>query len=194
MKNFSAFVLAGSLLFAGACGNHTPVAPPTPKTDSANAAFLPVADYLRGEISYVDSTPLAIRQYTTVNNRLDSAFIQPGEFNRWAGEFLAPELDPDSFPKNYRENSFLDKTTGYLSFTYSTPNKALSLQRVDVLVAPGATADKIKSIYLERIFAAGDTTVTKKLFWETGRSFQIYTSKRFSTGPPLENQLKVVWE
>ena len=194
MKNFSAFVLAGSLLFAGACGNHTSPVPSAPKTDSANATFLPVADYLRGEISYVDSTPLAIRQYVTVNNRLDSAFIQAGDFNRLAREFLAPELDPDSFPKNYRENSFMDKTTGYLSFTYSTTNKALSLQRVDVLVAPGAVTDNIKSIYLQKTFAAGDTTVTKKMFWETGKSFQVYTSKQFSGRAPLENQLKVVWE
>jgi hypothetical protein len=88
----------------------------------------------------------------------------------------------------------MDKTTGYLSFTYSTRNKELSLQRVDVLVAPGAATDNIKSIYLERIFAAADTTVTKKMFWETGKSFQIFTSKRFSGGAPLENQLKVIWE
>ncbi len=194
MKNFSAFVFAGGLLLAGACGNHTSPVPSSPKVDSTGSAFLPVADYLRGEISYVDSTPLAIRQYITRNNRLDSAFIRQGDFNRLAAEFLAPELDPDSFPKNYKESSFMDKTTGYLSFTYSTQNKALSLQRVDVLVAPGAATDNIKSIYLERIFPVGDTTVTKKLFWQTGTSFQIFTSKRLSGGAPLEDQLKVVWE
>ena len=194
MKNFFAFVFVGSLLLSGACGNHTSPAPSSPKADSTGSAFLPVADYLRGEISYVDSTPLAIRQYITRNNRFDSAFIRQGDFNRLAAEFLAPELDPDSFPKNYKESSFMDKTTGYLSFTYSTQNKALSLQRVDVLVAPGAATDNIKSIYLERIFPAGDTTVTKKLFWQTGTSFQIFTSKQFSGGAPLEDQLKVVWE
>src|SRR5258708_1033197 len=196
MKNFSAFFLAGSfassLLLGSACT--TPSTPPVQKEDSTGTSFLPVADYLRAEISYVDSTPLAILKYTIRNNRADSAFIQQGEFNRLSKEFLTPELDAASFSKDFTESSFMDKTTGYLSFTYSTRNKALSLQRVDVLSAPGAGMDKVKSIYLEKIYPAGDTTVTKKMFWQTGRSFQIFTSLRLPGQPPLENQLKVVWE
>lgn len=196
MKNYSAYFLVGSfassLFLAIACTSPPP--PPVQKEDSATTSFLPVTDYLRAEISYVDSTPLAIRKYTTRDNRADSAFIQPGEFNRLSEEFLAPELETALFSKNFTENSFMDKTTGYLSFTYSTRNKALSLQRVDVLAAPGTSADKIKSIYLEKVFPAGDTTVVKKMFWQTGRSFQIFTSLRLPGKAPLENQLKVVWD
>ncbi|HWK05381.1 MAG TPA: hypothetical protein VNS58_17195 [Puia sp.] len=197
MKNLSAFFLAGglagSLLLGNACTTPSS-SPPVQKQDSAPPSFLPVADYLRGEISYVDSTPLAILKHTVRDNRSDSAFIQQGEFNRLAVEFLAPELDPALFSKNFTETSFMDKTTGYLTFTYSTPNKTLSLQRVDVLVAPGNTADKIKSIYLEKISPAGDTSVVKKMFWETGRNFQILTSRRLPGKPPLEEQLKVIWD
>jgi hypothetical protein len=198
MKNFSAFFLAGSfavsLLLGSACGSHTSPAPPAQKKDSTATAFLPVADYLRGEISYVDSTPLAIRKYTTRDNRADSSFIQQEEFNRLAKEFLTPELATDSFSKNFSENSFMDKTTGYLSFTYSTRDKTLPLQRVDVLAAPGASVDKVMSIYLEKVFPSGDTVVRKKMFWQTVRSFLIFTSRQLPGKAPLENQLKVVWE
>jgi hypothetical protein len=194
MKNFSAFFLAGSLLLGTACGNHTSPAPPAQKEDSTGTSFLPVADYLRAEISYVDSTPLAIRKYTTRDNQKDSSFIQQEEFNRLSKEFLTPELAADSFFQNFSENSFLDKTTGYLSFTYSTRNKALPLQRVDVLAAPGVDMDKVKSIYLEKVFPAGDTIVVKKMFWQTGRSFLILTSLRLPGKAPLDSQLKVVWD
>lgn len=194
MKNFTAFIFAGSLLFVSACGNTPPGPPPAPKEDStATTAYLPVADYLRAEISYVDSTPLAIRKYTTQNNRKDSSFIQQEEFNRLAKEFLVPELATDSFKNNYSESSFMDKTTGYLTFTYSTRNKELPLQRVDVLAAPGSSMNKVKSVYLQKHSAEGDTTVVKKMFWQMGHNFLILTSSQLPGKAPLERQLKVVW-
>jgi hypothetical protein len=192
MKNFSAFFLAGSLLMATACGSPSS-SPAVQKEDSVSTSFLPVADYLRGEISNVDSTPLAIRKYITRDNRADSSFIQAEEFNQLAKEFLCPELAADIFSKNFSENSFMDKTTGYLTFTYSTRNKALPLQRVDVLAAPGPTTDKIKSIYLERTTPSGDTLIVKRMFWQTGRSFLILTSHQLPGKAPLVNQEKVVW-
>ena len=193
MKNFSAFFLAGSLLMVTACGSPSS-SPAVQKEDSVSTSFLPVADYLLGEISYVDSTPLAIRKYTTLDNHEDSSFIEAAAFNQLAKEFLTPELAADSFARNFSENSFMDKTTGYLTFTYSARNKTQPLQRVDVFVAPGANADKVKSVYLEKTFPSGDTMVTKKMFWQTGRSFQVSTTHQLPGKAPQENQLKVVWE
>lgn len=193
MKNFSVFFLAGGLLLATACGSHTS-SPSIQKEDSTTAAFFPVADYLRGEISYVDSTPLAIRKYTTLNNRADSSFIQADEFNRLSREFLMPELTTDSFSANFSENAFTDKTTGYLTFIYSARNKSQPLQRVDVLAAPGTSAQKVRSIYLEKVIPAGDTIVMKKMFWEAGRSFLILTSRQLPGKAPLMDQLKVIWD
>ena len=192
MKHFTAFFLAAILLLADACTSPQP--PPALKEDSTGTAYLPVADYLRAEISYVDSTPLAIQKFIIRDNRRDSSFIQQGEFNRLSKEFLLPELMPDSFRKNYSESSFMDKTTGYLSFTYSTLDKKLPLQRVDVLAAPGASMNKVKSIYLQKRFSTGDTTVVQKMFWQTGRSFLILTSLQIPGKPTVEHQLKVVWD
>jgi hypothetical protein len=192
MKNFSAFLLAGSLLLVIACGSPS-TSPVVKKEDSASTSFLPVADYLLGEISYVDSTPLAIHKYTTLDNHEDSSFIEAAAFNQLAKEFLTPELAADSFARNFSENSFMDKTTGYLTFTYSARNKAQPLQRVDVFVAPGANADKVKSVYLEKTFPSGDTMVMKKMFWQTRRSFLVLTSHQLPGKAPLVDQLKVVW-
>ncbi len=192
MKHFTAFFLAGILLLANACTS--PLPPPAPKEDSTGTAYLPVADYLRAEISYVDSTPLAIQKYIIRDIRRDSSFIQQDEFNRLSQQFLLPELKPDSFKMNYSEGSFMDKTTGYLSFTYSSLNKKLPLQRVDVLAAPGPGTNKVKSIYLQKGFSTGDTAVVQKMFWQAGHSFLILTSLQIPGKPAVEHQLKVVWD
>jgi len=196
MKNFTASIFAGSLLFVSACGNTPQSPPPAPKEDSTatTTAYLPVADYLRAEISYVDSTPLAIKKFNDLNNRKDSSFIERDEFHQLAKEFLVPELATDSFKNNYSESSFSDKTSGYLTFTYSTQNKKLSLQRVDVFAAPGTSMDKVKSIYLQKFSTAGDTTIVKKMFWKMGHNFLILTSLQVPGKAPLERRLKVVWD
>lgn len=196
MKFSTVSFFAGYLLLLSACGNQQqPAATPdtTPKTDTSAEKFFPVADYLQSEIRYVDSTPLAILKKETVNNRTDSAFLTPNEFNRLAAIFLMPELDGENLQKNYAENSFGDKTTGYLSFTYSPKDKARALRRVDVVVAPGEGFDKVKSIYLERTDRQSDTLVIRKMYWQARHSFLVITSLQPTGKAPEVRQLKVVW-
>ncbi|MBN9379536.1 MAG: hypothetical protein J0H74_02145 [Chitinophagaceae bacterium] len=185
------------LLFASACGNHQQPSPApdktTAKADTTSEKFFPVADYLQSEIRYVDSTPLAIMKCETVSSRTDSSFLKPDEFNRLAADFLAPELSADNLEKNFTENSFGDKTTGYLSFTYSPRDKDQSLRRVDVVVSPGEGFNKVKSIYLERIARQSDTLMIKKMYWQARHSFVIITSLQPPGKSPEVRQLKVVW-
>ena len=186
-----------------ACGS--PVKPPNAapdadslaRKDSMSNAFFPVGDYLMTEILHVDSLPVAIVRYTTQKGRTDSAFISPAEFNTLAKEFLVTEFRDGSFEKNYQESSFMDKTTRQSTFTYSTVNRDLPLQRVDVLVAPGAArngSNEVKSIYLEKTFISGDTATLKKMFWKAGRNFQIITLINVHGKPPVDKQMKVVWD
>jgi len=184
------------LLLSSACGNHQqPVSTPdkAAKADTTAEKFFPVADYLRSEIRYVDSTPLAIMKCETVHNRTDSTFLKPDEFDKLAATFIGPELSADNLEKNYTENSFGDKTTGYLSFTYSPKNKDQSLQRVDVVVSPGEGLDKVKSIYLEKVARASDTLMVRKMYWQARHSFLIVTSLQPAGKAPEVRQLKVVW-
>ena len=184
------------VLFAAGCHQTKGTSQENPgntATDSTKKSFLPVADYLRAEISYVDSTPLAIREYIVRGDKKDSGFIQPGEFNRLASEFLLPELAPDNFEQHYTETSFMDETTKSLSFTYSTPDKTLPLQRVDVLAAPSGDFQRIKSIYLQQVYMTGDTQVVKKLYWKSRHNFLIIKSMQPAHQPALVQQLQVIW-
>ncbi len=184
-------------MFLGACRNHpqpADVSDNTPKTDTASDKFFPIAEFLQAEVSYVDSTPLAILKCETVNKRTDSSFLTPNEFHRLAAGILTPELFADSLEKNFTETSFADKTTGYLTFIYSPKNKEQALQQINVLVSPGHDgANRVKSIYLTRVERVSDTVVVKKMFWLAGHSFQVITSRQPAGKAAGIRQVQVVW-
>jgi hypothetical protein len=166
---------------------------PIPPNDSANT-FFPVAEYLETEILHVDSVPLALKKYTTINNRTDSAFIQVPEFNTLALQFLPRELHDGRFEKDYTETSFSDKSTQSITFTYSTAVQELLLKRVDVQTIPHNGSQKVRSIYLEKNYSSGDSLIIQKMYWRAGKSFQIATRTTLKGKPSVEQLLKVVWD
>lgn len=165
-----------------------------PFADTAVKAYFPVIDFLKGEISAVDSLPVGILKYTTRGKKIDSAYIKPEEFHRLANEFLPAELQSPGFEKEFIETSFFDKSTHSSTFLYTTKNRNLSLQRVDVLSASGEVYDKIKSIYIEKIARSGDTAITQKLYWKPERNFQMSTLTTKGSGEPAIELIKVVWD
>ena len=198
MKYFVLLYLAGAI-FLTACGNHQQTADTSKqdslsRADSARNAYFPVGEYLETEILYVDSVPLALRRYRTFNGKTDSAFIQVPEFNQLALQFLPTELHDGSFEKNFTESSFSDQSTQSIMFTYSTKVSDQSLRRVDVQTVTGHGSQKVKSIYLEKKHTSGDSLILEKMYWRTGKSFQIVTMTTVKGKPPVEQQLKVVWD
>jgi hypothetical protein len=197
MKHLVVFCLTG-LLF-GACVNHNQ-ATTTTKDSLAEADsttqknnFFPVADFLETEILAVDSAPLALCKYVVSKNQKDSAFISVPAFNTLARQFLPPELRDSGLEKNFTESSFADRATRSINFTYSPLNKNTPLQRVDVMTMAGPRAQEVRSIYLEKNRVAGDSVIVQKLLWRAKHSFQIITLTRVKGGPPIEEQVRVVW-
>jgi hypothetical protein len=191
MKHFT--VLLFVTFLAIACKNgQQPGAENVPKTDTVSTQYYPVADFFQSEIRNIDTTVLAILSCRTIRQRTDTAFLTANEFNRAATAFLTPELNPDSLEKNYTENSFADKTTGYVTFIYSARDKGQPLQRIDVLLTQGEPS-KVKSIYMERADHDADTLVVKKMYWAAGHSFQVISSHQSKGHPAETRQWKVVW-
>jgi len=192
------FVLGVSML--GACGHHAQPATSSkdslPGSDSSAATnqFFPVDDYLEAQILSVDSMPTqAYWEYVTHDNRTDSSLITTADFNKLALQFLPPEIRDGGLNKNFTENSFMDKTTQTITFTYTPVNRDLPLQRVDVQTAPGVRDQEVKSIYLERNRTAGDSVILQKLLWRAKHSFQIMNLIRIKGKAPQEEQIRVVW-
>jgi hypothetical protein len=182
-----------------ACGHRTPGQTPSqdslPGNDSSAAKneFFPVDDYLEAEILSVDSIPMAFWKYVTHDHRTDSVLITTADFNTLALQFLPPEIRDGGIGKNFTENSFMDKTTQSITFTYTPVDKALPLQRVDVQTTQGVRAQEVKSIYMERNHSAGDSVILQKLLWRSKHGFTIVNQVRVKGQTPREEQIRVSW-
>jgi hypothetical protein len=194
MKRF--YILLSVILSMGAC--HSKQADPSEtavtKTDTAKKNYLPVAYYLKAEIAAVDSFPLRIMKYQVNNGKTDSGIITTAIFDQLAKEFLIPELDSARFENKFEENSFIDRSTDLVSFTYSTKDTGNGLKRVDVLLSPGSGYDKLNSIYMESISKNKDSSLISKMSWKAGRNFSILHIRQPNKGPETTNRTIVVWD
>jgi hypothetical protein len=194
MKPF--LIQASVILFICACHSKQPEINPgdAKQTDTAKKNYLPVADYLKGEIAAVDSFPLRIMRYHVVNGKTDSGIITTSVFDQIAREFLLADLDSSHFEKDFEENSFVDRSTNLVSFTYATKDTGYGLKRVDVLLSPGAGSDKLNTIYMESISGNRDSSVISKMSWKAGRNFRILQIHQPKDGRETSNQTIVVWD
>ncbi len=199
MKNFVLAIAAGSCLCWSACG-HRGGQPASNQQDSvarqdssANAHF-PVAEYLEAEILRIDSFPEALRKVTTRDGRTDTTYILLPEFNALALQFLLPAFNDGSFQTKYTESSFMDRSTETITFTYSATDKDLPLQRVDVVTITDGEVNKVRSVYLENRKVAGDSSIFQKLYWQTKHQMQIFSRITVKGKPPVEQQVKVIWD
>jgi len=197
MKRFILACISGGWLLCGACAHHQqPSSRPTDtlsQSDTAGHTWFPVADVLESEIRQIDSTPIGIRKFVIGNGHTDSGYIKPEEFHALAMQFVVPEFRNGRFEKDFTETSFIDNATQAATFTYSTTNKDLSLQRVDVIAIPQGTVHQVKSVYIERSRTAGDSSILDKMFWRAGKQFQVVSLISVKGAAPIQRQLIVSW-
>lgn len=191
MKRISLFFLSCCFL-ATACKNKKQDQPDTEQA-SASTSWLPVSDFLKSEIRYVDSLPGGIMLYQTKDKKTDSAYIDMKKFDSLANDFLADDLQPDLFQKNYAEASFMDQSNHISTFQYTPRNNTQRVKRVDVMTGEENGFDKIKSIYLEQSFSKNDSSVIKKMYWTTKRKFSITTISGKAGQAPVIHTINVVW-
>ncbi len=153
--------------------------------------FLPVIEFIAGELMRVDTIPYTLIKYTTVNNHTDSVFINRQELRNMTNEFLEVNIRDEKYKEFYDETSFVDNSTGTASFTYISNSPKVKLSRVDAYVNP--ETQKINRVYLERNYTAGDTAINKKLLWQTKGNFIIVTIKNFNNEESTVQE-KIVWD
>ena len=179
------------LVFAS-CNNNNEAAPD--EKALAPKSFFPISEYVKGEIRIVDSMPIGIMKKIIKANSRDSSFIERPEFHALASEFTASALDKPNLEAKYTEHSFLDETTGYYTFTYEPLEADAPYQRIDVLVKPGSSTDKVSSIYLQRSSIQNDTFINERLYWKANTSFTITKEKKYKDQNPVVEQIMVIWD
>ncbi len=164
------------------------------QNETGKQEIFPVSAFVAGQLHVVDSLQLPVVKYTTTNNSTDTALISTLEMITLAKEFTEPDITDPQLKKFYRESSFADQSVPSVTFTYSTPNPDLEIQRVDVIIQPDPVRnDKVSSIYIEKKTRSQDTLIDKKLYFKANRNFQIITQAQ-AGGQVSVSQLKVVWD
>lgn len=184
------------LLLVAAC--HPPDKKPVSGVgDAADSAttknFFPVGDILKAEIADVDSTPYRIMLYHRQGAKKDSILVEHKDFDQLASVFLVPGLDSASFTRRFKESSFMDQTSGMLTFTYACKDTLFGLRRVDILAEPSLSTDKVRTVYLEVSAKENDSLKVKKMTWSFGKRFNIIEVVHIAGAPELLRETQVVW-
>lgn len=177
MLRLISFLLLFSLCTA-ACTSNKKTREQSSNTDSLTVIqrdtipVFPVTDYLLGQISILEQSPVTLLQTTQDNQAIDSVWYQREDARRLAKPFLFPVIDSFSLQKYFTGNSFIDQTINAVTFTY-TPLSANSpvdgLREINVYVNP--QSNEVTRIYLLK--EKGDTTI--QLTWKSGEWFSIRT-------------------
>jgi len=176
------------LIFFG-CKNSTGKNNPNASTDSAK--YFQLSDYIKSQISEVNKTPYYIYKIIKEENNRDSSPISSLEVIQLSKNFTEPDLNDPTIKKFYTENVFFDETTKNYSVSYSTLNKELVLQNVDVLLKEDGKT--VKRIFLRKLYTVADSSIIEQLNWKPDEGFQINRLIQLPVKKEVTLQTTVVW-
>jgi hypothetical protein len=161
------------------------------KPPKEKANFMDVAAYLKGQLAYLDTVPLALLK-TTLKDTVysDSVFIKKEELRSLVDAYLVSQLEKEAFENSFEETSFMDATINTITLTYQAIDKELPLQRIDVYVDP--ETQEIKRMYLVRQEQKKDTSLSQQLLWKHNSSCTIITSQQLKGQETITNE-KIAW-
>lgn len=165
------------------------------KAAEATAAYFPIKPFLLQQLKAIDSLQLPTTRYFHGYNHSDTSAIGIAESKTLAAPFLQEDITLPPLKERYTETSFADQSIPSITFTYQTQDSNLVLKRADVVLKPDPVlSDKVRSIYMERLYQLGDSLILEKLFWKADHYYQIIRSAQKGDGAPQISQLKVVWD
>ena len=162
------------------------------KEDTAGKAFYPVGNYIRSQLAYIDSMPLAVIKYTTIHNVTDTSIIEKKDFKHIAAAFITPDISSPEFKSQYEEHSFIDATLGTITLTYTAKNDKVQIRKTDILLNQENTG--VRTIYVEKIIPGSDSSVIKKMLWIASLNCQITTLIQKEGQPEAVILERYVWD
>jgi hypothetical protein len=189
MKKSHLFVLVLMLIIVSCKHKGSSVGKANAGDDSTH--FFQVSQYVNSQIEEVNKTPYFIYKITITNANKDSVAISTPQFVQLAQPFLKPDISSPDLKKNYTENIFHDQTTKTFTISYSTTNKELEIQNLDILLEEDGKT--VRRIFMRKFFSYPDSSAFEQLSWKASESFQI--NRVVNTGDNKENtqQTIVVW-
>lgn len=156
------------------------------------AQFFQVSQYIQQQIDEVNKTPFYIYKRTIKNGKMDSVAINNQQFTMLAKSFMQPDISSPGLKKEYVETVFFDQTTKTYTLNYSTKNKTLEIQNIDVLL--NEDAQTMKHIFIRKfINYHNDSTAIEQLSWKPDEQFQVSRMVQKPNQGETSSQTIVVW-
>ena len=164
------------ILFCSCSEQGTRSSKQTEKDSSQNQTFFPVTEYIRGQLTEIDSMPVTPLKIITYNGKQDSIWMKKEDIRLFAEPFLHPEIDTTNFKGLFAERSFLDQTIDAFTFSYDPIDKlpdTLQLRRWDVYIDP--KKNTIKRVYIVKESSNNGIVQTLQLTWKSNQWCKITT-------------------
>lgn len=154
--------------------------------------FYQVNQFIKSQIDEVNKTPYFIYKITLDSkNNQDSSVLSVAEFNTLANQFLKTDISDPSLKKYYKENIFHDQTTKSITISYTTTNKSLEVQNIDVLLMEDG--ETLKRIFVRKFYDYNDSSAIEQLSWKPTESFQINRLVLLADNKETSSQTFVIW-
>ena len=155
----------------------------------------PVGSFIAEQVRQVDSLKPALIKTFTMNGKTETTLASQAEFKTLADEFKDSDISDSASRQKYKETSFADQSAPSVTLNYSTSDKTLEVQRIDVIIRPDTVQnDKVQNIYIEKFTHRHDTSISKKLLWRADENLQVITTTQTGKGSSATSQLKISWE
>lgn len=180
----------GWVLIIAACKQNTGVQQQSTSLDTVQ--FFQVAEFVASQINDVKKTPYFIYQKNEVDGKIDSSVISNNQFETLASRFKEPDINNPAIKKDYIESGFFDQTTNTYTLNYSTRNKDLEIQNIDVLLNEDAST--LKRIFIRKFFTyKNDSSAIEQLSWKPDMEFKISRAVQIPGHKDKVYQSTIVW-
>lgn len=153
--------------------------------------FFQIPQYIQQQIEDVKKTPYYIYKIDIKNGIKDSVPINTPLFEELARQFLNTDINTSNLKKYYIENVFHDQTIKTFTISYTTPNKELEIQNMDILLQEDGQT--VKRIFIRKFFNYPDSSVIEQLSWKAAENFQINRLVQAKDKKENSRQTIVVW-
>jgi hypothetical protein len=159
----------------------------------------PVLDFIKAQVANVDTSVYSIvKLVPKTDSTYDTTYVKREEFKQLAKDFLETPDISKTLGGKYTEERMMNNDLGLAVFIATPKDADLEVRRQEVRIepgsdAPGATNDKIKSIYIEKVKNDKDSSVMKRMTWYADRKFQIVTITQKANNEEKTSVMEVVW-
>lgn len=161
------------------------------QTAEDTSLFFPVHDYFLQQIHTVDSLNAFKKIITKNNSGEQTSDLSTFEFKSLAANFIEVNIAAPEIKKYYIENIFFDASTNSYAFNYTSKNKDLPVESIDVLLDPATQI--VKRIFINKSYISADTIITEKLGWKHNENFTIHVYKKVNDSIVETQQKTILW-